>query len=142
MVADGFGKECSHVYSSCKREFVEVRVSRLGLQKLNIEDIHKMTWQDLDDEIEKWIKTSNVALKILFPSKQCLYGRTFFGFAFVFFNLLWSDHSVPFPHVFGLGKWSPNLSLLILPFDKLYWFLLGVDFSVILGGSLADETGV
>ncbi|KOM40284.1 hypothetical protein LR48_Vigan04g048200 [Vigna angularis] len=58
--------------------------------------LDKMTWQDLDDEIEKWIKTSNVALKILFPSKQCLYGRTFFGFAFVFFNLLWSDHSVVF----------------------------------------------
>ncbi|MCI81671.1 exocyst complex component EXO70B1-like, partial [Trifolium medium] len=23
MVAGGFGKECSHVYSSCRREFLE-----------------------------------------------------------------------------------------------------------------------
>ncbi|KAG4955022.1 hypothetical protein AAZX31_14G184300 [Glycine max] len=81
MVAGGFGKECSHVYSSCRREFLEESVSRLGLQKLSIEEVHKMTWQDLEDEIEKWIKASNVALKILFPSERRLCDRVFFGFA-------------------------------------------------------------
>jgi len=55
MVAGGFGKECSHVYSSCRREFLEESISRLGLQKLSIEDVHKMVWQDLEDEIEKWL---------------------------------------------------------------------------------------
>lgn len=81
MVAGGFGKECSHVYSSCRREFLEESISRLGLQKLSIEEIHKMTWQDVEDEIEKWIKASNVALKILFPSERRLCDRVFFGFA-------------------------------------------------------------
>ncbi|QCE01016.1 exocyst complex component 7 [Vigna unguiculata] len=81
MVAGGFGKECSHVYSSCRREFLEESISRLGLQKLSIEDVHKMVWQDLEDEIEKWIKASNVALKILFPSERRLCDRVFFGFA-------------------------------------------------------------
>lgn len=81
MVAGGFGKECSHVYSSCRREFLEESISRLGLQKLSIEEIHKITWQDLEDEIEKWIKASNVALKILFPSERRLCDRVFFGFA-------------------------------------------------------------
>ncbi|RDX70802.1 Exocyst complex component EXO70B1, partial [Mucuna pruriens] len=81
MVAGGFGKECSHVYSSCRREFLEESLSRLGLQKLSIEEVHKMTWQDLEDEIEKWIKASNVALKILFPSERRLCDRVFFGFA-------------------------------------------------------------
>ncbi|KAL2317418.1 hypothetical protein Fmac_031294 [Flemingia macrophylla] len=81
MVAGGFGKECSHVYSSCRREFLEESISRLGLQKLSIEEVHKMTWQDLEDEIEKWIKASNVALKILFPSERRLCDRVFFGFA-------------------------------------------------------------
>ncbi|XP_020226063.1 exocyst complex component EXO70B1 [Cajanus cajan] len=81
MVAGGFGKECSHVYSSCRREFLEESISRLGLQKLSIEEVHKMTWPDLEDEIEKWIKASNVALKILFPSERRLCDRVFFGFA-------------------------------------------------------------
>lgn len=81
MVAGGFGKECSHVYSSCRREFLEESLSRLGLQKLSIEDVHKMQWQDIEDEIERWIKGFNVALKILFPSERRLCDRVFFGFS-------------------------------------------------------------
>ena len=83
MVAGGLGKECSNVYSSCRREFLEESVSRLGLMKLSIEDVEKMTWEDLKDEIEKWIKASNVALKVLFPSERRLCDRVFFGFASV-----------------------------------------------------------
>ncbi|XP_057442201.1 exocyst complex component EXO70B1 [Lotus japonicus] len=81
MVAGGFGKECSHVYSSCRREFLEESLSRLGLQKLSIEDVHKLPWQDLEDEIERWMKASKVALMILFPSERRLCDRVFFGFS-------------------------------------------------------------
>ncbi|CAI0426628.1 unnamed protein product [Linum tenue] len=80
MVAAGFGKECSHVYSSCRRDFLEESVSRLGLQqKLSSEEVQKMPWQDLEDEIEKWIKAANVLLRILFPSERRLCDRVFFG---------------------------------------------------------------
>ncbi|KAK2376562.1 exocyst complex component EXO70B1 [Trifolium repens] len=81
MVAGGFGKECSHVYSSCRREFLEESLSRLGLQKLSNDDVHKMPWQEIEDEIERWIKASNVALKILFTSERRLCDRVFFGFS-------------------------------------------------------------
>ncbi|XP_010243483.1 PREDICTED: exocyst complex component EXO70B1 [Nelumbo nucifera] len=79
MVAAGFGKECSHVYSSCRRDFLEESISRLGLQKLSIEEVHKMPWSELEDEIERWTKAVNVALRILFPSEQRLCDRVFFG---------------------------------------------------------------
>lgn len=81
MVAAGFGKACSHVYSSSRREFLEESMSRLGLQKLSIDEVQKMQWQDLEDEIDKWIKASNVALHILFPSERRLCDRVFFGFS-------------------------------------------------------------
>ncbi|GAV58664.1 Exo70 domain-containing protein [Cephalotus follicularis] len=80
MVAAGFNKECSHVYSSCRREFLEESVSRLGLQKLSIEEVQKMPWTELEDEIERWIKAANVALRILFPSERRLCDRVFLGF--------------------------------------------------------------
>ncbi|RYR46744.1 hypothetical protein Ahy_A07g032533 [Arachis hypogaea] len=64
-----------------RREFLEESLSRLGLQKLSIEEVHKMPWQDLEDEIERWIKASNVSLKILFPSERRLCDRVFFGFS-------------------------------------------------------------
>ncbi|VVA16479.1 PREDICTED: exocyst [Prunus dulcis] len=79
MVTAGFGKECSHVYSSCRREFLEESLSRLGLQKLSIEEVQKTPWQDLEDEIERWIKSANVALRILFPSERRLCDRVFYG---------------------------------------------------------------
>ncbi|XP_042511765.1 exocyst complex component EXO70B1-like [Macadamia integrifolia] len=79
MVAAGFGKECSHVYSSCRRDFLDESVSRLGLQKLSIEEVQKMEWSELEDEIERWIKASNVVLRILFPSERRLCDRVFFG---------------------------------------------------------------
>jgi hypothetical protein len=79
MIAAGFGKECSHVYGGCRREFLEESLSRLGLQKLSISEVHKMPWQELEDEIERWIKASNVALKILFPSERRLCDRVFSG---------------------------------------------------------------
>lgn len=81
MVAARFGKECSHVYSSCRREFLEESFARLRLQKLSIEEVQKMAWQDLEDEIERWIKAANVALRILFPSERRLCDRVFFGLA-------------------------------------------------------------
>ncbi|CAH8386476.1 unnamed protein product [Eruca vesicaria subsp. sativa] len=81
MLAAGFGKACSHVYSGSRREFLEESMSRLGLQKLSIEDVHKMQWQELEDEIDRWIKAANVALRILFPSERRLCDRVFFGFS-------------------------------------------------------------
>lgn len=81
MIAAGFWKECSHVYSSCRREFLEESVSRLGLQRLSIEEIQKMAWGDLEDQIERWTKAATVALRILFPSERRLCDRVFFGFS-------------------------------------------------------------
>ncbi|XP_058110440.1 exocyst complex component EXO70B1 [Magnolia sinica] len=79
MVAAGFGKECSHVYSSYRREFLEESLSRLGLQKRSIEEVQKMAWADLEDEIERWIRAANVSLRILFPSERRLCDRVFAG---------------------------------------------------------------
>ncbi|CAA0842368.1 Exocyst complex component EXO70B1 [Striga hermonthica] len=80
MVAAGYVKECSHVYSTSRRDFLDESFSRLGLQKLSIDDVHRMQWAQLEDEIEKWVKTINVALRILFPSERRLCDRVFFGF--------------------------------------------------------------
>ncbi|KAJ0021606.1 hypothetical protein Pint_32449 [Pistacia integerrima] len=81
MVSAGFGKECSHVYSSCRREFLEESLSRLGLQKFSNEEVQKMPWQDVEEQIERWVKAVNVALRILFPSERRLCDRVFFGFS-------------------------------------------------------------
>ncbi|XP_068668414.1 exocyst complex component EXO70B1-like [Aristolochia californica] len=79
MVPAGYGKECSHVYSSCRREFLEESISRLGLEKRSIEEVQKTPWAQLEDEIDRWVKTAKVALKILLPSERRLIERIFSG---------------------------------------------------------------
>ncbi|XP_075515494.1 exocyst complex component EXO70B1-like [Primulina tabacum] len=81
MVVAGYVKECSHVYSTYRREFLEESFSRLGLHKLSIDEVQKMQWAQLEDEIEKWVKAINVALRILFPSERRLCDRIFLGFS-------------------------------------------------------------
>ncbi|KAK9727307.1 hypothetical protein RND81_05G272700 [Saponaria officinalis] len=81
MVAVDYGRECSHVYSACRREFLEESLSRLGLQKLSTEEVQKLPWPELEDEIERWCKAAVLSLRILFPSERRLCDRVFFGFS-------------------------------------------------------------
>lgn len=79
MVAAGYEEECCGAFSACRREFLERSLSRLGLQKLSIVEVQRMQWTQLEDEIEKWIKAINVALRVLLPSERRLCDRVFFG---------------------------------------------------------------
>ncbi|WJX63681.1 hypothetical protein P8452_48538 [Trifolium repens] len=83
MVSAGFEKDFSDVYNSCRRECLDkCLMDRLfRLQKLSIEEVHNISWKDLKDEIEIWIRASNVALKILFPGERRLCDRVLFGFS-------------------------------------------------------------
>jgi len=83
MMMAGFEKDFSDVYNNCRRECLDkCLMHRLfGLQKLSIEDVHNMSWKDLEDKIERWIRTFNVALKILFPGERRLCDRIFCGFS-------------------------------------------------------------
>ncbi|KAG8371536.1 hypothetical protein BUALT_Bualt13G0098100 [Buddleja alternifolia] len=79
MVSAGYVKKCSYTYNTCRREFLDESLSRLGLQKFSIDELQRMQWTQLGDEIEKWTKAMNVALRIVFPCERWLCDRIFFG---------------------------------------------------------------
>nr|XP_004490669.1 uncharacterized protein LOC101500706 isoform X2 [Cicer arietinum] len=83
MVTAGFEKEFSDVYNNCRRKCLdECLMHKLfRFQKFSLDEVHNMSWQDLKEEIEIWIKASNVALKILFHGERRLCDRVFFGFS-------------------------------------------------------------
>ncbi|KAL4587807.1 hypothetical protein LXL04_000681 [Taraxacum kok-saghyz] len=76
MIAAGYGKECSLAYSTCRRDFLEESLSRLGF--LGLQNSSKPL-EDADDdvEIEKWIKAINMAVKVFYPSERRLCDRVF-----------------------------------------------------------------
>ncbi|XP_047179075.1 exocyst complex component EXO70B1-like [Vigna umbellata] len=75
MVSDGFVKECLHVYSNWRREFLKESLRELGLQdqELNREDINK------SEKIERLIKAMKITARILFPNEKRLFIRVFSG---------------------------------------------------------------
>ncbi|AES98872.1 exocyst subunit exo70 family protein [Medicago truncatula] len=79
MVDSGFEKECYEIYNSYRKEWLE----DLLINKLLA--LRKMEFQDY--MIGRWIKTSKVALRILFPSERQLYDGVFSEF-----NSESSDH--------------------------------------------------
>ncbi|XP_057789779.1 exocyst complex component EXO70B1-like [Salvia miltiorrhiza] len=80
MAAAGYEKECCAAYGACRREFLEQSLSRLGLPKLSIDEVQRMPWTQLEDEIERWIKAINVTLRVLLPSERRLCDSIFSGF--------------------------------------------------------------
>ncbi|PNX94803.1 exocyst complex component, partial [Trifolium pratense] len=62
MVDAGFEKVCFEVYNSYRKQWLEDLLGKTGFQ---------------DYVVGRWIKTSEVALKVLFPSERRLYNRIF-----------------------------------------------------------------
>jgi hypothetical protein len=81
MVRSGFQRKFSDVYSSSRSECLIESLSKLRFKKLSIEDLQMLSWKEIDDETERWIKATNVALKILFPVERKLCNRFYFGFS-------------------------------------------------------------
>ncbi|RYQ99217.1 hypothetical protein Ahy_B07g087119 isoform B [Arachis hypogaea] len=79
-VNGGFGEQFIQVYGSCRREFLEESLTSLGLKKLSTDEVHSMSWKNQRDTAVRWIKASNVCLKILFDGERRLCGRVFLGF--------------------------------------------------------------
>lgn len=79
MIAGGYGRECCQVYASVRKAVLQQSLYRLGVEKLSKEDIHKMTWESLEERIKKWVQALKVAVKVLYSSEKILCGQVFAG---------------------------------------------------------------
>ncbi|KAK7321390.1 hypothetical protein VNO77_31999 [Canavalia gladiata] len=121
MMEAGFEEECCHVYSSCRREFLEQCLSTLGLQELNAEDVAKST------------KVCELVVKILFPSERKLCDFVFSGFSFaadisfVKVSMELTICLLSFANaIVTTGSYLPNLLVSIVPklSESLYELIL------------------
>jgi len=144
MVASGFEKDFSNVYICFRRTCLEESLSRLGFQKLSIEGIKKVSWADFRDKIQRWIKASNVAFKILFPTERRLCDRIFFGLSSTA-DLSFMDvcrestlQLLKFADVIALGIRSPERLFSVLDVFETIRDLIP-EFESLLCGSLQNE---
>lgn len=79
MIRSGYETECCQVYIQLRKNVLEESLYRLGLEKLSIEDVQKMSWECLETEIVKWMEILKVSVGVLFPSEKHVCGQVFEG---------------------------------------------------------------
>lgn len=79
MIRSGYEKECCQVYSSVRREVLDECLAILGIEKLSIEEVHRIDWQSLDEKMKKWIYAVKVLVRILLSAEKSLCEQVFVG---------------------------------------------------------------
>ncbi|XP_060204464.1 exocyst complex component EXO70B1 [Lycium barbarum] len=77
MIRSGYEKECCQVYSSVRREVLDECLAILGIEKLSIEEVHRIEWQSLDEKMKKWIYAVKVLVRILLSAEKSLCEQIF-----------------------------------------------------------------
>ncbi|KAL2651279.1 hypothetical protein R1flu_019407 [Riccia fluitans] len=77
MIQAEYGLECCMVYTKVRKPVLEDSLGRLGVEKLTVDEVHRMHWDILEQKIKKWISAMKVAVKVLFASEGRLCDQVF-----------------------------------------------------------------
>jgi exocyst complex protein 7 len=72
MIAAKYQSECCKVYVNSRKTALEESFSGLGVEKLSIDEVHRMPWAAQEDKIRKWIQAMKVGVKVLLASEKLL----------------------------------------------------------------------
>ncbi|XP_068636854.1 exocyst complex component EXO70C1-like [Aristolochia californica] len=69
MISAGYVAECCHIFGIIRRWDLEESMTKLGLEKISIDDIQKMSWETLEGEITTWTKACKRCIAVHFPNE-------------------------------------------------------------------------
>ncbi|KAH7331818.1 hypothetical protein KP509_20G051900 [Ceratopteris richardii] len=70
MLKSGYQAESTQIYVSSRKSVLEECLQSLGFQKLSIDDVQKISWNDLGNKISRWIQILKLAVGILLRSEK------------------------------------------------------------------------
>ncbi|XP_068664986.1 exocyst complex component EXO70C1-like [Aristolochia californica] len=77
MISAGYSTECCQVYSIARRNAFEETLRRIGLEKISMDEVQKLTWEDLEGEITTWTKACKRCVAVYFLDEKKLCGTVF-----------------------------------------------------------------
>ncbi|CAH9132510.1 unnamed protein product [Cuscuta epithymum] len=72
MISGGYETECCQVYSICRHNAFLKDMRRLGYEKIESDDIEKMSWDSLEGEITRWVRVVKSCYEVLFIGERRL----------------------------------------------------------------------
>lgn len=80
MVQAGHQQQLSRIYRETRSTVLEESLKKLGVEKLNKEDVQKMQWEVLEAKIGNWIHFMRIAVKLLFAGERKVCDQIFEGY--------------------------------------------------------------
>ncbi|XP_060960305.1 exocyst complex component EXO70H1-like [Cannabis sativa] len=77
MIGCGYGKECVKIYKVIRKSMIDEALYRLGIERFRSSYIHKMSFEDCNETIKKWLKAMKIAVKTLFNGERILCDHMF-----------------------------------------------------------------
>ncbi|KAK6930772.1 Exocyst complex subunit Exo70, C-terminal [Dillenia turbinata] len=87
MISGGFEAECCHVYSMIRHHAVREAMSKMGFEKMSLDDVHKMNWDHLEQEINRWCSIVKETSKLVFTTERNLIEAVFSGYPSIYQTL-------------------------------------------------------
>lgn len=79
MIRAGYEKECVQVYSTVRRDALDECLMILDVEKLSIEEVHKIDWKSMDEKMKKWIQAMKITVRVLLAGEKKLCDEIFNG---------------------------------------------------------------
>ncbi|KMZ73546.1 Exocyst complex component EXO70A1 [Zostera marina] len=79
LVQAGYQSQCSKIYWEYRSSALEQSLRKLGVEKLNKDDVQKMQWEVLEAKIGNWIHFMRIAVKLLFVGEKKVCDQIFDG---------------------------------------------------------------
>ncbi|XP_027936889.1 exocyst complex component EXO70A1-like [Vigna unguiculata] len=80
MVEAGHQQQLLKIYRDARSNVLEESLQKLGVEKLNKEDVQKLQWEILEAKIGNWIHFMRIAVKLLFAGERKVCDQIFEGF--------------------------------------------------------------
>ena len=79
MIRAGYEKECVQVYSTVRRDALDECLMILDVEKLSIEEVHKIDSKSMDEKMRKWIQAIKITVRVLLAGEKKLCDEIFNG---------------------------------------------------------------
>ncbi|PSR98789.1 Exocyst complex component EXO70A1 like [Actinidia chinensis var. chinensis] len=79
MVQAGHKQQLLKIYRDTRSSVLEESLRKLGVEKLNKDDVQKMQWEVLEAKIGNWIHYMRIAVKLLFAGERKVCDQMFEG---------------------------------------------------------------
>ncbi|KAJ0973349.1 hypothetical protein J5N97_021308 [Dioscorea zingiberensis] len=77
MVQAGRHQQCLKIYGDFRASALEQSLRKLGVERLNKDDVQKMQWEVLEAKIGNWIHFMRIAVKLLFAGERKICNEIF-----------------------------------------------------------------